>query len=181
MERTRTDGGVVVVGVDGSESGHAALRHALSEGARRGSPVVAVIAVRPPETSAYLYETYDLPDTEHIRAAAQDGVRRWIEAARAETGRAVRDVEVEAVALVGSPASVLLERARGADLLVVGHRGHGRWRSALLGSVGLSVILHAPCPVTVVPAPAVLLGDRAEGADRVRETTPMPLPVGPIA
>ena len=36
-----------------------------------------------------------------------------------------------------------------ADLIVVGHRGHSRWESALLGSVSAEVVDHAPCAVLV--------------------------------
>jgi nucleotide-binding universal stress UspA family protein len=36
--------------------------------------------------------------------------------------------------------------------LVVGHRGHGV--VSALGSVALACLLHASCPVTVVPEPA---------------------------
>jgi nucleotide-binding universal stress UspA family protein len=51
---------------------------------------------------------------------------------------------------------VLVEASEGADLLVLGHRGRGALRSALLGSVGLHCVLHATCPVTVVrPAAAI--------------------------
>jgi nucleotide-binding universal stress UspA family protein len=59
-------------------------------------------------------------------------------------------VSVDVEALVGSPASVLLEQAREADLLVVGHRGRGGFVSAVLGSVGLQCVLHRSGPVTVV-------------------------------
>jgi len=45
---------------------------------------------------------------------------------------------------------VLIEQSQGAELLVVGHRGLGGFRSAVLGSVGLHCVLHAACPVTVV-------------------------------
>ena len=50
----------------------------------------------------------------------------------------------------GTPGHVLVDAAEGADVLVLGHRGRGAVRSALLGSVGLHCILHAACPVTIV-------------------------------
>jgi nucleotide-binding universal stress UspA family protein len=50
----------------------------------------------------------------------------------------------------GTPATALIDAAEGADLLVVGSRGHGAFAGMLLGSVSLHVTTHAPCPVTVV-------------------------------
>jgi nucleotide-binding universal stress UspA family protein len=38
----------------------------------------------------------------------------------------------------------------GAGMIVMGSRGHGRIRRALMGSVSESVVRHAPCPVTIV-------------------------------
>jgi len=52
----------------------------------------------------------------------------------------------------GHPAQVLLEAARGAQMLVVGSRGHGTLAGMLLGSVSQHCVQHAPCPVLVVPA-----------------------------
>jgi nucleotide-binding universal stress UspA family protein len=64
------------------------------------------------------------------------------------------------VGVDGSPESgaagpVLVEASEGADMLVLGHRGLGAVRSAMLGSVGLHCVLHATCPVTVVRPAAV--------------------------
>ena len=45
---------------------------------------------------------------------------------------------------------VELAQSIGAGLIVVGSRGHGRIKRALVGSVSESVIRHAHCPVTLV-------------------------------
>jgi nucleotide-binding universal stress UspA family protein len=56
--------------------------------------------------------------------------------------------------VLGAPGRVLVEQARGAELLVLGHRGRGGVASVVLGSVGLYCVLHAPCSVTIVrPTP----------------------------
>jgi nucleotide-binding universal stress UspA family protein len=49
---------------------------------------------------------------------------------------------------------VLLQAARGADLLVVGSRGHGGFVGSLLGSVSQYCVHHATtCPVVVIRGP----------------------------
>jgi nucleotide-binding universal stress UspA family protein len=46
--------------------------------------------------------------------------------------------------------AVVVDAAEGADLLVVGNRGHGGLAEALLGSVGQYCVRHAPCPVVIM-------------------------------
>ena len=61
-------------------------------------------------------------------------------------------VDVHTHAVEGPPAKALIKKAEGADVLVVGNRGHGGFAGLLLGSVGLHCTTHAPCPVVVVRA-----------------------------
>ena len=59
-------------------------------------------------------------------------------------------VRIEQEVLEGHPAQLLVTAAEGADLVVVGSRGHGGFVGMLLGSVSQHVAAHAPCPVLVV-------------------------------
>jgi nucleotide-binding universal stress UspA family protein len=86
---------------------------------------------------------------EDLVASARAQVQRMVDEAIGD-GPVTALLRVEATA--GHPAKVLLDAAKGADLLVIGHRGRGVVRSVLLGSVGLHCVLHAPCPVTIVRA-----------------------------
>jgi nucleotide-binding universal stress UspA family protein len=52
----------------------------------------------------------------------------------------------------GDAAPCLLERSKGADLLVVGTRGHGGFTGLLVGSVSMHCATHAHCPVVVLRA-----------------------------
>ena len=59
-------------------------------------------------------------------------------------------VELRPVIVEDNPAQALLDAAKGANLLVVGSRGHGGFAEALLGSVGQHCVHHADCPVVVM-------------------------------
>jgi nucleotide-binding universal stress UspA family protein len=63
-------------------------------------------------------------------------------------------VEVDAVTAVGQPADALLGQGGEAELIVVGRRGLGGFRSLLLGSVSQQVVHYATCPVVVVQTQA---------------------------
>ncbi|HEY2194209.1 MAG TPA: universal stress protein [Actinomycetospora sp.] len=169
--------GVVVVGVDGSADADAALRHGMAEAVRRGGRLRAVIACRPPEIALYAYDVSVAPTLGRTLAAARDAVAERVDAVRSGAGPELADVPVEPVAVLGSSVDVLVEAARHADLLVVGHRGRGSWRSAMFGSTGLGAVLNAPCPVTVVRVP------RTPGRDHLAASgsAAAPLPIGPIA
>jgi nucleotide-binding universal stress UspA family protein len=144
----------VVVAVDGSAGSKAALRFALEDAARRGVPVVAVIAYRLPDWQG---EYVGLGPVEGKRfqdallSQYLDKVRAAVDEATRASAGTLPDVQVSAG--LGSPADVLVRESHGADLLVVGSRGHGGFHSMLLGSTSIQCAMHATCPVTVVHSP----------------------------
>lgn len=145
--------GRVVVGVDGSAGARAALVHALGAAARRGAELDVLFAYR--IALPWTGETpLVVPDVEAVLADGRSRARGWFEEARTDPAvRAVPGVDavrVRVVAVEGAPVRALVDESEGAELLVVGSRGRGAVRSALLGSVALHCITHARCPVLVL-------------------------------
>jgi nucleotide-binding universal stress UspA family protein len=106
-----------------------------------------------------------MPELGDIRGEAHDRARALLDEVRADPEvSAVHGAEQVAVTLVVSErpaAPELVDRSRDAVLLVVGSRGRGAVRSALLGSVALHCATHAACPVVVVHPAAVPAGRTA--------------------
>jgi nucleotide-binding universal stress UspA family protein len=157
----RTDGAaVIVVGVDGSAAGNAALRWAVREATRLHGSVRAVSVRYAPElmpatSLAALPHGLTGPEPDPVRQT--QWLTELIEAARADVPRAA---PVTGIPLVGDPARELARSAEDAELLVVGSHGHGPLAEAFLGSVAAGVLRHARCPVAVI-APHVV--DRMNG------------------
>lgn len=136
----------IVVGVDGSDESKQALRWALEEAELRDTSVRAVFAWRDPYVLA---PGYGLPEDFEFGALREQAVEQ-LDAVIAEVVGATSGVEVEGVVAEGPAGSVLVQAAEGADLLVVGSRGHGGFVGLLLGSVSQQCVTHAPCPVLVI-------------------------------
>jgi nucleotide-binding universal stress UspA family protein len=132
----------IVVGVDGSDTSKTALRWAIRQAKATGSTVDAVIAWHYPSTYGW--------------AAFGDGfdfggdAQKLLATTISEVCGRDQDVPVRSLVVEGPPAEVLLRAASGADLLVVGSRGHGGFASMMLGSVSLHCVSHAHCPVLVL-------------------------------
>jgi nucleotide-binding universal stress UspA family protein len=132
----------IVVGVDGFESSKAALRWAIRQAELTGAVVEAVTAWHIPAGTG-MVPIADMPDYE------EDAFTVLAEA-MAEMSTVDPDIQVCPRVVEGRAGQVLVEAAEGADLLVVGSRGHGGMAEALLGSVGQYCVHHASCPVVIM-------------------------------
>ena len=138
-----------MIGVDGSDAAKEALQYGLHEASMRGTRVRAVHAWMHssaiPATGPGMLPAVDASP---IRAAAEDLLRKTVEAVAGDAADRIDRVVVESPAGPG-----IIANARDAELIVVGRRGLGTMRSLVLGSVSSYVVQHATCPVLVVPAP----------------------------
>jgi nucleotide-binding universal stress UspA family protein len=138
----------IVVGVDGSDGGAAAVAFAAAEAALRKARLRLVSAWDIP-VAAYgggFAPALDAETLDAFRLRAQ----QVADEAQATVKKLQPSLESEAVAVEGQPAQVLLDQTADATLLVVGNRGLGGFKSLLLGSVSQQVVHHATCPVVVV-------------------------------
>lgn len=137
----------IVVGVDGSASATRALRWAADEARLRQLPLHVVHAWMVP-----FVEPGGLSGGPMVIGIVEEASRKLLEEAVASIDSAHLPAPVHGTLVCGGAAGALLQNAEGAELLVVGARGHGGFAGLLLGSVSDQVVRHAPCPVVVVPA-----------------------------
>jgi nucleotide-binding universal stress UspA family protein len=132
----------IVVGVDGSDSGAMALEWAIEE-ARRWPAVVDVV-------TAWTFPMVEGYAIAHSVDEAEEGAREVMEAAMSEVAERAPDVVVRGETADGEAGPVLVDAARGADLLVVGSRRVRGLTRVFLGSVSAYCGRHAPCAVMIV-------------------------------
>ncbi len=134
----------VLVAVDGSDGAGRALDCALSLVSRLGGRLTALaVEGKLPAYAASIGEVEEVRrEKDSFFANVLDEAKRQAQA---------RDVELSTHLVPGHAAEVIAHyaKARGHDLIVIGHRGHflGDY---LLGSTADRVAHHAHCPVIVV-------------------------------
>lgn len=152
-ERCEAMSGPVVVGVDGSPSALAAVDAAAREVRMRDVELRVVHAFTWPAMHAPRGASPLGPPTGGLREAVEHLLAEAVERART----AAPGAEVSHAVITGEALTVLAAQSRSAQLIVVGHRGSGRFRELLLGSTAVHLSAHARCPVMVVrgrPEPA---------------------------
>lgn len=147
----------IVVGVDGSEGSQRALDWAAGEAGLRGASLEVVTTYEAEPEWAGLPAVAGMTATQirEIRDSVETATRRALEHARAVAENMIADlpggITAEAVAIASQhPAEALVERSRGAAMLVIGSRGLGGFKTMLLGSVSVQCATHAHCPVVII-------------------------------
>lgn len=159
----------ILLAVDGSTNADRAMEVVKATRWPRDSRLRVVTAV--PDSGALPID-WALGGSPGAHAEAEPARHHLLALERAQRDLAAPGRAVEIVPLRGRPASVIVDEARAwdADLIVVGSRGRGVWRSMLLGSVSAEIVDHAPCPVLVVRGeridPVLFADDGSEGARR---------------
>ncbi|WP_040800969.1 universal stress protein [Nocardia higoensis] len=136
----------VVVGVDGSPVGEAAIGAAFAEAAARDVELVAVHAWSDLSSAAFAglpYRDLPLSDIENDeQSLLAERLAGWQE--KFPTVPVTREVSL------ADPRRRLGDRSKAAQLVVVGSRGRGGFQRLLLGSTSNWLIQHSECPVMVV-------------------------------
>lgn len=143
-------GRVLMVGLDGSAGGEAALRHAIAEARVSGARLhlAAIIALSVADLSADM----DAGRAESIVDTARQRVHEIVlEPALARCREA--GIEADGEVCSGNPAERLavLAEQRKVDAIIVGRRGLSRLKALVFGSTASNLVQLAPVPVTVVP------------------------------
>lgn len=141
----------IVVGVDSSEGSTTALRWAMRQARLTGATVEAVAAWEQPTAYGYGYGYVTSPSTVDVGTMQTTTEKNLAETVADAAGRQDQPGAVRTSVVQGHPVQVLIAAAAGAEMLVVGSRGHGTFAGLLLGSVSQHCVQHAPCPVVVVP------------------------------
>jgi len=132
----------IVVGVDGSVSSIATLNWAAHQAELTGARLEVVTVWQWPSK----YQWTRTPPDYDPAGDAQTSVDAIIDEVRS----AYPSVTIQSKVVEGSPARVLVEESQGAELLVIGSRGHGEFPGMLLGSVSQHCVTSAHCAVVVL-------------------------------
>ena len=133
----------MLVAVDGSEYGLAAVEAAARLAVERGITSVTLINVIPTVASTMGVM---------LTSAPPEDIEAWEVFEKPKAILKKAGLEAKLLLREGDPADEIITSARneGYDLIVVGHRGLSPIRAFLLGSVSSRVVTHAPCSVLVV-------------------------------
>ena len=139
----------VVVGLDHSLGGRAAVEHAATLAERRHLPLRLVHAFEPSQFAIRPIASWAAEVEEAVRNSAE----RLMEDTLSSLAHDHPELPVSSRLQPGSAVVTLLDESRSAACVVLGSRGSGDFIDLMIGSTTLHVASQAHCPVIAVPAP----------------------------
>lgn len=137
----------IVVGADGSPASEVAMDWADEESQLWGAELTVAHACY------YPYHAGHVTTGGAAALMEVDAMMLLSKAAHRLDARRGGGNEVRTLLLPGAPATALVEAAADSDLLVVGARGLGALKAAILGSTSNQAIHHARCPIAIIHTP----------------------------
>jgi len=162
----------VLLATDGSEDSRLAARAAADLSDKAGAELHVV--------HAWQSVPHPVIDSDYYEAGARRLLKEQTELV-ASSGGTVSEVHL----LMDAPVDAILDLGEeiGADLIVMGSRGHGPLARLILGSVSEGVVHHAHCPVLVLrggeeawPPKRVVVGD--DGSEAARDAGALAAAIG---
>ncbi|MGO1950658.1 MAG: universal stress protein [Mycobacteriaceae bacterium] len=136
----------IVVAVDGSDAGAAAVAWAANAAVKRNAPLKLVTAYTMPQ---FMYADGMVPPQELYDELENEAMDK-INNARDQVRAFSEDIPVSHYIAESTPIDLLLQMSEDADIVVMGSRGLGGLSGLVLGSVSSAVVAHAASPVVVV-------------------------------
>jgi len=137
----------ILIPVDGSEGSYKAVRFAISLAEGKDKEII-LLNVQP---------SYNTPNVK--RFFSQEQIHSFQEESSKEvldrTFKIINDsaIPVRTIVRSGDPGNEICEEAKesSVDFIVMGYRGLGTVKRAILGSVATHVLHETHCPVMIVP------------------------------
>ncbi|QXV56444.1 universal stress protein [Amycolatopsis sp. TNS106] len=136
----------IVVGVDGTEPGRAAVRWAAAVAEERLLKMLVVHALR---VDKLAYGAGLGGPTPWYDVLAEEG-QRVLDEAVSEARSVAPGVDVDTRMPADSPVPTLIDASKSAAMVVVGGTGKGFFGEMTIGSTASAVVAHAHCPVVVM-------------------------------
>jgi nucleotide-binding universal stress UspA family protein len=137
----------ILVPIDGSENSVRALKHALLLSSKLKSKLTILYVL---EVPPFVYvQSQKLVDS--VMASLEKQAKDILDMAEKQAKEF--DVEYETLLLKGdNPSSVIIDYIKKKDfgIIVIGSRGHGKFKTTLLGSVSNNVLHHSKNPVFII-------------------------------
>jgi len=132
----------IVVGIDGSDSSLGALRWAAQQAALTGATLQVITTWDWPTSYGWA-----IPFPTGYDPA--EGAKKLMDESIGTTRKEFPELPIVTDVDEGHPAPILIEASNGAELLVIGSRGHGEFTGMLIGSVSEHCATNAHCPVVI--------------------------------